>query len=112
MDLLPFDLAAEDPISLVEAARLVPSRQDPRKPVGTDTILRWITIGFHPRGTARGTQIQLEGLKLGDVVVTSRESMQRFAEKCSSTTGTQRRPETVTSHEHEAATAELRAAGF
>jgi hypothetical protein len=71
------DLTTETPIPLAAAARLVPPGRN-GKHCHLSTLLRWIT-----RGTKAldGTAVRLEALRLGDRWVTSREALQRFAER-------------------------------
>lgn len=113
MDFLPFNLASEQLIPAKEAIRLIPPGRNSRgKHITMQTLIRWMCEGYVPRNAPPGfTPIRLEGCKLGDQIVTSQQSIQRFAERCSSG-GKVRRPETVRSAEHERACAELKAAGF
>jgi hypothetical protein len=66
------NLLTERVITLVEAARLVPPGRGGR-PTHLSTLLRWIHPGV------RG--VQLEAARLGGRWVTSREALQRFAER-------------------------------
>jgi hypothetical protein len=64
------DLKAETPLSLAQAARLVPpTRLD--KPVHVSTIVRWILHGV------RG--VRLGAVRIGGRWVTSREALERFS---------------------------------
>jgi Protein of unknown function (DUF1580) len=63
------DLKAETPLTLTQAARLVPlTRLD--RPAPVRTILRWILHGV------RG--VQLEAVRIGGRWVTSPEALERF----------------------------------
>jgi hypothetical protein len=71
------DLSAENPIRLEEAARLA-GRGRGGRPIHMSTVLRWIQRGAV--GPA-GERVRLEGCRLGSHWVTSREALQRFAER-------------------------------
>jgi hypothetical protein len=66
------DLAAEQLITLEEAVRLRPEGRGGR-PTHVSTVYRWIKTGV------RG--VRLEGLRLGGRLHTSREALQRFADR-------------------------------
>jgi hypothetical protein len=67
----------ETPISLCTAARSVPPhRQD--RPVSTSCIFRWMRDGVK---LPDGTVVRLEGIRLGGRWLTSKEALQRFAER-------------------------------
>ena len=66
------DLLTEHVVTLVEAARLVPPGRGGR-PTHLSTLLRWINPGV------RG--VRLEAARLGGRWVTSREALQRFADR-------------------------------
>jgi hypothetical protein len=66
------DLLRENSISLTEAAGLVPPGRRGR-PTHLSTLLRWIKPGV------RG--VRLEAVRLGGRWVTSREALQRFADR-------------------------------
>jgi hypothetical protein len=71
------DLSAEASITLAEACRLIPpSRRGKRTHLST--LLRWILSGAKAPG---GQTVRLEALRLGGRWVTSREAIQRFAER-------------------------------
>ena len=71
------DLKAEETVSLAEATKLVkPARNGKRTYLST--ILRWITDGAK---APSGETVRLEALRLGCRWVTSREAIQRFAER-------------------------------
>jgi hypothetical protein len=74
-----FDLTSEQPISLAEAAALVPSSRGCER-TATSTLFRWITVGARAR---HGGIVKLDGMRLGGRWVTSREALQRFAERLS-----------------------------
>lgn len=69
------DLTEEKAISLNEAATLVPSARQGR-PTHVSTLIRWITAGVEGN--------RLEAIRLGGRWVTSREALQRFAERLTS----------------------------
>jgi hypothetical protein len=71
------DLTTEQPLTLAEACRLVPPGRGGRR-THLSTLLRWITSGVR---TAGGSVVRLEALRLGGKWVTSREALQRFAER-------------------------------
>jgi hypothetical protein len=66
------DLRAEQLITLEEAAALRPGGRGGR-PTHRSTVYRWIGTGV------RG--VRLEGLRLGGRLYTSREALQRFADR-------------------------------
>lgn len=71
-----FDLTAEKPIPLAEACKLVPpGRQGKRTHLST--LLRWIFAGAR---NPAGERVKLQAIRLGGRWMTSRESLQRFAE--------------------------------
>lgn len=67
-----FDISAEKPISLHEAAAWLPKKKN-GKPIAIATIMRWIINGHHG--------IHLEGGRFGDTFCTSVESLRRFAHR-------------------------------
>lgn len=67
------DLASENLISLREAARRLPGRRG--RGVHIATVYRWAQSGV--------AGVRLEVLRLGGQLVTSVESLQRFAEQLS-----------------------------
>jgi hypothetical protein len=71
------DLALETPISLTAAARSVPSSRG-GKPTHISTLLRWILSGVK---APSGEVVRLEAIRLGGKWITSREALQRFAER-------------------------------
>jgi len=66
------DLKSEALLTMAQAARLRPLGRGGR-PTHPSTIYRWISRGV------RG--FRLEGIRLGGTLYTSREALQRFAEK-------------------------------
>jgi hypothetical protein len=71
------DVTSESTISLVQAARLLPPGRGER-PVTLSCLLRWVLQGARGPDSSR---IRLEALRLGGRWVTSREALQRFAER-------------------------------
>ncbi len=65
-------LLDESPLTLAEAARALPRLRGGKR-VHVATLYRWVS-----RGVAG---VRLESLRLGRTVVTSREALQRFAER-------------------------------
>src|SRR6516165_2362215 len=72
-----FDISSESTISLTQAARLLPPGRRGR-PVSLSCILRWVLTGA--TGPS-GERVRLEAGRLGARWVTSREAIQRFAER-------------------------------
>lgn len=66
------DISRESLLSLREAARLRPLGRSGR-PTHVSSVYRWISRGI------RG--IRLEAIRLGGMTLTSREALQRFAER-------------------------------
>jgi hypothetical protein len=66
------DLATETLVSLAEAAKSIPPSRNGRR-THLSTILRWILHGVDG--------VRLEGVRLGGRWLTSREALQRFAER-------------------------------
>lgn len=71
------DLTTEAPIPLAEAAKIVPPGRAGKK-THLSTLLRWIV---HGAKDPAGNLIKLEALRLGGRWMTSREALQRFAER-------------------------------
>jgi hypothetical protein len=71
------DLTAEKPLPLAAAAAVLPPGRNGRK-CHLSTVLRWITDGVK---APDGSLVRLEALRLGSRWVTSREALQRFAER-------------------------------
>jgi Protein of unknown function (DUF1580) len=72
------DLTTETPIPLAEAYRLVPPGRNGKR-THLSTLLRWILTGAkHP---TTGERIRLEALRIGSRWLTSRQALQRFAER-------------------------------
>jgi hypothetical protein len=72
-----FDLTVEKPVALAEACRIVPPARSGKK-THLSTILRWILRGAK---SPTGELVKLEALRIGNRWVTSREALQRFAER-------------------------------
>jgi hypothetical protein len=71
------DTTIEAPIPLSEAAKLIPpARQGKRTHLST--LLRWILRGAR---NLAGEVVRLEAIRLGSRWMTSREALQRFAER-------------------------------
>jgi hypothetical protein len=66
---MTFDIGAEAPITLRQAARLLPRRRAGR-PAHVSTLYRWALRGL------RG--VTLETIQIGGTLCTSREALQRF----------------------------------
>jgi hypothetical protein len=71
------DLTTEAAVRLDEAAKLVPPSRGGKR-THISTILRWILEGAK---TPAGEVVRLEAARLGGKWVTSREALQRFAER-------------------------------
>jgi len=71
------DLLTETPISLAAAARLIPPGRN-GKATCLSTVLRWILRGSPGPD---GIMVRLEGIRLGGRWMTTREAIQRFAER-------------------------------
>jgi hypothetical protein len=78
------DLSLERPISLQEAARILPAGRN-GQPVHLSCVLRWILDGA--KGPS-GDRVRLDGLRVGGRWITSREALQRFAEALTPRTDT------------------------
>jgi hypothetical protein len=70
------DITAESVLSLNQAARELPPGRGGR-PVSLGCILRWVLEGAK---APDGKRVRLEALRMGGRWITSRESLQRFAE--------------------------------
>jgi hypothetical protein len=70
-------LTAESLMSLAQAARQLPPGRRGR-PVGLSCVLRWV---LHGVPGPDGRRVRLEAVRLGGRWVTSREAIQRFAER-------------------------------
>ena len=77
------DLQIETSLSLSQAARLLPHGRRGR-PVTLSCVLRWVLDGL--RGPS-GDLVRLEALRLGGRWITSKEAIQRFAEKLTPSLG-------------------------
>jgi hypothetical protein len=74
---MAIDLSTETTVSLSQAARLLPPGRRGR-PVSLSCLLRWVLGGAKGPG---GDLIRLEAVRLGGRWLTSREALQRFAER-------------------------------
>jgi hypothetical protein len=72
------DVASESIISLTQAARLLPPPGRRGRPVSLSCVLRWVLTGATGPSGAR---VRLEAVRLGGRWVTSRQALQRFAER-------------------------------
>ena len=72
------DVLGEETLTLAEAAKALPRLRRGRK-IHVSTLYRWISRGL------RG--VRLEAVKLGGTLVTSKEALQRFAERLSRAEG-------------------------
>jgi hypothetical protein len=70
------DLTTETPLSLSQAARLLPPGRGSR-PVTLSCLLRWVLRGAR---APSGELVRLEAVRLGGRWLTSHEALQRFAE--------------------------------
>jgi hypothetical protein len=70
------DLTTESPLSLNQAARLLPAGRRNR-PVSLGCVLRWV---LHGAKAPSGELVRLDALRLGGRWITSRQALQRFAE--------------------------------
>jgi hypothetical protein len=87
------DIQAEQLITLNEAARLRPLRRDGR-PTHVSTVYRWISRGV------RG--VRLEAIRIGGVTYTSREAVQRFADRLTGVSPSQAAPPSAARRRREA----------
>jgi hypothetical protein len=71
------DLTAESPLSLAQAAKLVPPGRNGKR-THLSTILRWI---LHGAKAPDGELVRLDGASLGGRWLTSASALQRFSEK-------------------------------
>jgi hypothetical protein len=71
------DLSSETLLTLAQAARLVPPGRNGRKTY-LSTIHRWILKGVR---LPSGEVVRLEAIRLSSRWLTSREALQRFAER-------------------------------
>jgi hypothetical protein len=82
------DLAIELPLSLADAAKLIPPGRSGKR-CHLSTPLRWILKGAK---ALDGTVVKLEAIRLGGRWITSREALQRFAERLTPRLDTQPAP--------------------
>jgi hypothetical protein len=74
---MAIDLTSESTLTLTQAARLLPpGRRD--RPVSMSCVLRWVLTGTR---TSSGEVVCVEALRLGGRWITSREALQRFADR-------------------------------
>ncbi|MEN8148989.1 MAG: helix-turn-helix domain-containing protein [Planctomycetota bacterium] len=66
------DVLGEETLTLAEAAEVLPRLRRGRK-VHVSTLYRWVSRGVGG--------VRLEAVKLGRTLITSREALQRFAER-------------------------------
>lgn len=69
---MAINISSEQLLTLAEAARVLPRLRGDRK-VHVATLYRWISRGVGG--------VRLEAVKIGRTQVTSREALQRFAER-------------------------------
>jgi hypothetical protein len=72
-----FDTRIEKPIPLADACRLIPPARRGKRTHLT-TLLRWILRGAR---SPSGEIVHLEAVRIGNRWMTSREALQRFAER-------------------------------
>jgi Protein of unknown function (DUF1580) len=75
------DLTVENPISLAEVCRIVPPGHSGRR-THLSTVLRWVLTGAR---SPSGELVQLEALRIGGRWMSTREALQRFAERLTPT---------------------------
>jgi hypothetical protein len=71
------NILQENVLSLTEAAKIPPPARGGKK-CHISTLLRWILKGAK---SPTGERVRLEGVRLGERWVTSREALQRFVER-------------------------------
>jgi hypothetical protein len=87
------DLSSEATLGLQEAAKILPPFRLGR-PVSYPSVLRWIIQGAK---SLDGRVVRLEAVRVGSRWVTSKEALQRFAERLTAaTTDSQLSPDTAT----------------
>jgi hypothetical protein len=72
-----FDTTVEAPIPLAEVAKFVPPARRGKR-THLSTLLRWILRGAR---SPSGEIVHLEAIRMGNRWMTSREALQRFAER-------------------------------
>jgi hypothetical protein len=100
-----FDTTAEKPIPLNTAASLIPPARNGKR-THLSTLLRWITAGAR---SPSGERVRLEAVRLGGRWMTSREALQRFAERLTprlDTAASTATPQTPGQRQHAAERAE------
>jgi hypothetical protein len=73
------DLSTEQPLNLADLCAQVPPGRNGKR-THLSTLLRWILKGAR---AVDGSVVKLEGLRLGGRWVSTREALQRFAERLS-----------------------------
>ena len=71
------DIARESTITLSQAAALLPPGRNGARPT-LGCLLRWV---LHGAKSPTGERVRLEAVRLGGRWITSRESLNRFAQK-------------------------------
>jgi hypothetical protein len=71
------DTTTESLVTLAQAGRLLPPGRNNKTP-SLSCILRWVMTGCR---APSGELVKLEACRLGDRWITSREALQRFAER-------------------------------
>jgi hypothetical protein len=71
------DLTTETPLPFAEACRLIPPGRGGKR-THLSTLVRWVTRGAPG---PQGDRIRLEAVRIGGRWMTSREAIQRFAER-------------------------------
>ena len=82
------NLATETLVALAEGTRLIPPARNGRR-CHLSTLLRWIQKGAR---APDGTLVRLEAIRLGGRWMTTREALQRFAERLTPRLGSEARP--------------------
>jgi hypothetical protein len=80
---MAIDITTESTCGLTEAAKLVPAAHGGRK-THISTLLRWILDGVN---SPSGVKVRLEAVRLGNRWITSKEALQRFAERLTPAVG-------------------------
>ena len=88
-NLVPFDLRTESPITLKEAVKQIPSPRTDSGTIAIVTIRKWLLDGVK---IGRDRTVQLQGVRMGRSLMTSRESILRFVEATSGATDNSQLP--------------------
>jgi hypothetical protein len=91
------DLSKEQPFSLAAATAFVPPARNGKR-THLSTLLRWILTGCK---APSGEVVRLEAVRLGGRWMTSREAIQRFAEKLTPRMGDAHAPAPRTSKQRQ-----------